>query len=242
MTFKDDNLPTWLIMNGWREILARVFAGLETKLNVSPDWLVNPATNRHLKLDLLYPDINVAVRFEGADVKQRRRRLSLEEEQQQQTRDYARIEVCRAHNIDLIQIELSAANPQVVFQNIDMALSRAAQRIKSPDLLQKIRGARATAATLSRQAATYSSFKLYADLWQDRQYQVTSSAPVTTPTRSTTHFTPGMEVEHTTFGPGIILSTTPSGDDTLVTVDFITAGQKTLAASLVGDKLRPRKF
>jgi hypothetical protein len=49
-----------------------------------------------------------------------------------------------------------------------------------------------------------------------------------------------MEVEHTAFGPGVVIAATPSDDDTLVTVDFITAGQKTLMASLVADKLRPR--
>jgi hypothetical protein len=49
-----------------------------------------------------------------------------------------------------------------------------------------------------------------------------------------------MEVEHPRFGPGIILSTTPSDGDILITVDFITAGRKILAASLVGDKLLPR--
>jgi hypothetical protein len=49
-----------------------------------------------------------------------------------------------------------------------------------------------------------------------------------------------MEVEHTSYGPGFVVAATPSDDDTLVTVDFITAGQKTFAASLVADKLRPR--
>ena len=86
-----------------------------------------------------------------------------------------------------------------------------------------------------------SDLKLYADLWDDRQYRLveqpihpqTSLAPAIT-------YTKGMEVEHTTFGPGVVIDTTPSNGDTLVTVDFITAGQKILAASLVGDKLLPR--
>jgi hypothetical protein len=49
-----------------------------------------------------------------------------------------------------------------------------------------------------------------------------------------------MEVEHTSYGPGFVVAATPNDGDTLVTVDFITAGQKTFAASLVADKLRPR--
>lgn len=239
MSIQNDNIPIWLIQNGWREILARIFSGFEPKLNVSPEWLINPATKRHLKLDLLYLDIGVAVRFEGAEVKQRRRRASLEEEEQQQTRDYARVEVCRAHGIDLIVVDLAAEQPKITFQEIDMALSRAKQRLQDPALLQKITQARAAAANLSRQAATYGSFKLYADLWQDRQYQATPAKSAASPPPNTA-FMPGMEVEHSAFGPGVIIAATPSGSDTLLTVDFITAGQKTLAASLVRDQLRVR--
>lgn len=235
-----DNLPTWQITNGWREIFARIFADMETKLNVSPEWLVNPATKRHLKLDLLYPAIGVAVRFEGAEVTQRRRRLSLEEEAQQRVRDDARVEVCRAHGIDLVLVDLSLETPKPIFQAIDMMLSRAGQRAKSAELLSKISQARTIAASLARQAPDYKNFKLYADLWQDRQYQVVTSSPTATPAQRAVSFSIGMEVEHTTFGPGVVVAATPSDDDTLVTVDFITAGQKTFAASLVADKLHPR--
>jgi hypothetical protein len=240
MIAQQDNLPTWQITNGWREILARIFAGLETKLNISPEWLVNPATNRRLKLDLLHPAIGVAVRFEGAEVKQRRRRLSLEEEAQQRVRDDARVEVCRAHGIDLILVDLSLETPKPIFRDIDMMLSRAGHRAQSVELSSIISRARATAASLARQAPDYHKFKLYADLWQDRQYQVITPSPGTAPAQRAVSFTVGMEVEHTAFGPGVVIAATPSDDDTLVTVDFITAGQKTLMASLVADKLRPR--
>jgi hypothetical protein len=239
MTMQTDSLPTWQITNGWREIFARTFADFETKLNVSPEWLVNPATKRHLKLDLLYPEIGVAVRFEGAEVKQRRR-LSLEEEAQQRIRDDARVEVCRAHGIELILVDLSTETPKPIFQDIDLALSRASQRLKTPELLSKISRARATAAQLARKLQSYREFKLYADLWQDRQYQPVLPTPATTPAKSAASFTVGMEVEHTTYGPGFVVAAAPSGDDTLVTIDFITAGQRTFAASLVADKVRPR--
>jgi hypothetical protein len=242
MAIQSDNIPTWQITNGWREIFARVFAEFETKLNVSPEWLVNPATNRRLKLDLLYPQIGVAVRFEGAEVKQRRRRLSLEEEAQQRVRDDARVQVCQAHGIDLILVDLSLETPRPIFQDIDQKLSRASQRVKGAELRSKISQARAAAAALARQAQSYSNFKLYADLWEDRHYQVvapvsTSAAPQV---KRAVSFSVGMEVEHSSYGPGFVVAATPSDGDTLVTVDFITAGQKTFAASLVADKLRPR--
>lgn len=240
MTIDNDNVPTWLIINGWREIFARIFAEVETKINVSPEWLVNPATRRRLKLDMLYPEMGMAVRFEGAEVKQRRRRPSLEEEAQQRTRDHARVELCRAHEIDLILVDLTVDSPKTIFQEIDMRLSRAGQRVKATDLLPKISQARAIASALARQVQSYGNFKLYADLWEDRQYQMTVPTPAPTPANGSISFTIGMEVEHITFGPGVVIATTPSGNDTLVTVDFITAGQKTLAASLVADKLHPR--
>jgi hypothetical protein len=239
MAMQTASLPTWQITNGWREIFARIFADFEPKLNVSPEWLVNPATNRHLKLDLLYSEIGVAVRFEGAEVKQRRR-LSLEEEAQQRVRNDARVEVCRAHGIELILVELGVETPKPIFQAIDLALSRAGQRVKSAELLPKISQARATAAGLARKVQSYREYKLYADLWQDRQYQTVLPTPAATPTKSTASFTVGMEVEHTTYGPGFVVAAAPSGDDTLVTIDFITAGQRTFAASLVADKVRPR--
>lgn len=242
MAIQSDNLPTWQITNGWREIFARVFTEFETKLNVSPEWLVNPATNRRLKLDLLYPQIGVAVRFEGAEIKQRRRRLSLEEEAQQRVRDDARVEVCQAHGIDLILVDLSLETPKPIFQDIDQKLSRASQRIKAAELRSKISQARAAATALARQAQSYSNFKLYADLWEDRQYQVVApvSAPAAPQAKQPVSFRVGMEVEHTSYGPGFVVAATPSDGDTLVTVDFITAGQKTFAASLVTDKLRLR--
>jgi hypothetical protein len=240
MAIQNNSLPTWQITNGWREIFARIFAGLETKLNVSPEWLVNPATNRRLKLDLLYPEIGVAVRFEGVEAKQRRR-PSLEEEAQQRVRDDARVAVCRVHGIDLIVVDLSLESPKPIFQEIDMMLSRAGQRLKSADLLSKLSQARATAAALARQAPSYSNFKLYADLWEDRQYQVITPTPNAVPIKEAVAFAVGMEVEHTSYGPGFVVATAPSDGDTLVTVDFITAGQKTFAASLVADKLRPRQ-
>ena len=55
------------LINGWREVLARIFDGFETEYGVTPEWLVNPDTNRRLKLDCLFPDVGVAVRFVGLE-------------------------------------------------------------------------------------------------------------------------------------------------------------------------------
>lgn len=234
------DLPVWLKTNAWREIFARIFEGLDTKFNVSPEWLINPATNRRLKLDLLYPQIGLAVRFEGLQGKNRRQRPSLEEEIQQQTRDNARVEMCAAHGIELIAIDAAGENVKKVFQEIDLRLSRTGRQANNAGLGHRLRQARTTAASIARNIKSDDDLKLYADLWEDRQYQLAEPETVTAPARATVAFTTGMEVEHPSFGPGVVLAVDPSDNDTLVTVDFITAGQKTLVASLVAGKLLPR--
>ncbi|MCB9107006.1 MAG: hypothetical protein H6633_22575 [Anaerolineales bacterium] len=234
------NLPDWMETNAWREILARIFAGVEAQLNITPEWLINPTTNRRLKLDILYPDLGVAIRFEGLRGKQQRRRLSLEEEDQLRTRQDARVEICQQHGIQLVVIESGLAKPGDVFRQIDTAFSRAGQVMSDAGISQKLKTCRTTASSLSRKINRPADLKVYADLWHDRQYQVPEPSHEPPVNSETITFAEGMEVEHERFGPGIVLSITPAEGDTFVTVDFITAGQKTLAASLVGDKMTPK--
>ncbi|MCB0163056.1 MAG: hypothetical protein KDI79_02445 [Anaerolineae bacterium] len=234
------NLPDWMETNAWREILARIFAGVEAQLNITPEWLINPTTNRRLKLDLMYPELGVAVRFEGLKGKNQRRRLSLEEEDQLRTRQDARVEICQQHGIQLVVIESGLNKPGDVFRQIDTALSRAGQAGYDVKSNQKLKACRTTASTLSRKIHTSADLKVYADLWHDRQYQVPEPSRESPAYGETVTFAEGMEVEHEKFGPGIVLAVSPAEGDTFVTVDFITAGQKTLAASLVGDKMLPK--
>jgi hypothetical protein len=237
---KDLNLPIWAVTNAWREIFTRIFEGEKTEFNISPEWLVNPATHRRLKLDMLYPNIGVAVRFEGLQGKQRRQRPTMEEEAQQRVRDQARAEVCQAHGIQLVEVYLTSDRPEATFRQLDEALSRATQQARAEKQRQQIKTIRIAANTLARKIGSPADLALYADLWEDRQYQDHTPAQETPVKAPSVTYKEGMEVEHTVFGPGVVLGTTPSNGDILVTVDFITAGKKTLAASLVGDKLMPR--
>lgn len=240
MNRNNKNLPSWLEINAWREILARVFEGVDAQFNVTPEWLVNPATNRRLKLDTFYSYLGVAVRFEGVRAKQQRRRLSLEEEDQLRIRQDARVEVCQEHGIQLIVIDTPTNNPQDTFLRIDTALSRANQALVDDQLRSKLKTCRATASSLSRKITKPANLKLYAELWQDRLYQVPEPSHDAKLSSEPIDFVAGMEVEHKKFGPGVVLSVTPDNDDTFVTIDFITSGQKTLAASLIGDKIVPK--
>ena len=61
----------YLNMNAWQEIQARVFEGFTVQSNVSPNWLINPATRRKLKLDQYYPEAAIALRNVGLTAKGR---------------------------------------------------------------------------------------------------------------------------------------------------------------------------
>lgn len=233
-------LSDWRIANGWREVFARVFEDFEAQYNVTPDWLINPATSRRLKLDILYPQLNIAVRFEGLHGKQRRR-PSLEEEDQQRVRFDARVTECLKHGIQLVVVDLINGKPRRVLQQIDRVLSESASTTIDEDLRQNIRKARRATGEFLLKISVTDNLVLYADLWQDRQYRLAEPESTYTARPSSIEFTPGMAVEHTNFGPGTIIKTSPSNGDTFITVDFVTAGQKTFAASLVAGKLRPRQ-
>src|SRR5512137_1808130 len=92
------------LINGWREVLARIFDGFETEYGVAPEWLVNPDTNRRLKLDCLFPDVGVAVRFVGLEGNTKRRKSDQEVEDEAE-RERTRADVCRAHGVVLITID-----------------------------------------------------------------------------------------------------------------------------------------
>ena len=83
---------------GWREILARVMDGFQCQEDVSPAWLVNPATNRPLKLNQLYPQVGLAIRFVGLTAKGQPRQ-SDDEAQTEAERDEIRAELCRQNEV-----------------------------------------------------------------------------------------------------------------------------------------------
>lgn len=233
-------IPVWQRTNGWREIFTRIFEPWAVQVSVYPEWLVNPQTNRRLKLDFLCHEIRLAIRLEGVEgsrKSQRPRRLSLEEEEQKQSRDDARVVVCRQHGIELLVIDVTQDSIRPIFRELDVKFSQIKRQVDDETVLTEINQSRAKASELARRVKNVEGLKLFADLWSDRQYDVPTSeqsAPAQTVT-----FTVGMDVEHAVFGLGTITEAVPSGNDTILTVDFLDVGPKTLAASLVADKLTP---
>lgn len=238
---------TWINTNGWHEVLARVFDDFTAHYDVSPEWLINPETNRRLKLDVLYPDVGVAIRLQGLQGRGRRQRPSLEEEHQQNVRDTARADLCEAHGISLVNVNVMSGEPKAILRELSMALSNASRRLAKSDLPQAEKGtlieqvsqARSRLSDITRRLRRPEDLKLYAELWQDRQYLEAPEPEAYSANSPSRTYMPGMEVCHTVFGDGVVQSVQPDGNESLVTVRFGDGSQKTFAASLVSDKLMP---
>lgn len=235
------------LVNGWRELLARIFDGFSVEYGVTPTWLVNPDTGRRLKLDYLFPEIGVAVRFVGLDGSTRRRRKSDEEVMAEADREAARAAVCQAHGVTLISIDPDG-EPREAMRELELGLARAATQLArrpiAPAEKQKLTAllgrARRQAGELSVRLINPDSLLSYAESWWDRQARLSAAVAPPIPRGPIRRYRVGMAVHHQKFGPGRVMAVEPAGDDVQVTVDFVMAGVRTFAASLVGDKLLPQ--
>ncbi len=108
----------------WREVLERIFAGFVRQCDVSPDWLINPSTRRRLKLDILYPEIGIAIRFVGLQGN-RRGAISDWEVAEQEQREDVREELCRQQGIVLVAIPVISDRPGDVLRTLSDAIGRA---------------------------------------------------------------------------------------------------------------------
>ena len=234
------------LVNGWREVLTRIFAGFDVDVNVIPDWLINPDTGRRLKLDCLYPQVGVAVRFVGLEGTGRKHRKSDEEVAEENAREDARAAVCRDHGVVLISINPDD-EPRQGLRNLEMGLARAASQLaRSPapqdykqQFMPMLSQARARAGEFTNRLTTPEKLNLYAEMWWDRQAALAAQAPVQAPSAPQRDYEIGMDVEHTRFGYGRVVAVEPESSDVKVTVEFTDTSVRSFYASLVGDKLLP---
>jgi hypothetical protein len=236
------------LVNGWREVLARIFDGFETEYGVSPEWLVNPDTNRRLKLDCLFPDVGVAVRFIGLEGSTKRRK-SDEEVLAEAEREHSRADVCRAHGVVLISIDPDG-EPRVALRSLEMGLARAAAQLAQntavphatkQKLMPQLSLARRRAGEFTAKLNPPEKLSIYAEMWWDRQASLSASTAATKkPAANSQAYRVGMEVVHERFGPGRITEIAPDGKDLAITVDFPESGVRTFYASLVEGKLTPQ--
>lgn len=234
------------LVNGWREVLARIFDGFDAELNITPDWLINPETNRRLKLDYLYRDINVAVRFVGLEGAGPKRRKSDEEVEQEQEREDAREAVCRQHGVVLVSIDADD-EPNRALRRIEMALSRATAQLaqnsaiphaRKQALMPILSQARRRAGEFTTKLTMPERLGIYAEMWYERQANLASQAPAGKKSAGPPPaFRQGMDVYHQRFGAGQITDITAEGQDMNITVNFMDGSTRTFLASLVSDKL-----
>ena len=243
----------YLGMNAWREILARVFEGFSEQPNVSPEWLVNPATRRRLKLDVYYPEADFAVRFVGLTAKGQRRQSDGEALESQQ-RDQTRVELCRLNGVQLALIDING-EPVKQMDGLLRVITRASRVLGDSDLPAKTRNARRSAlldahvrAEALRGLIRKQPEQMMANLaeaWRDREANLAgdgSPAEAGAPAGAAASvaladLAAGQRVRHTRFGDGVITDIESNGDDPTIAILFDAATERTFLASLVQDKL-----
>lgn len=238
-------------INGWREMLARILKEFPPQENVSPEWLVNPATKRRLKLDLYYPEANLAFRFIGLTAKGQGRQSDwevMEEEQRDQTRQ----ELCRQKGVNLLLID-PAEDPVKQIDHLIRLLSRANRLMAQSDrpvaeklLWQPRLSSAVSQAEELRTRVARNPEQMMANLaesWRDRDLNggaalppeplpIPADAVAALPLLSV-----GERVQHVKFGAGVVTALSGSGVDTTITILFDGEQERTFLAALVADKL-----
>ncbi len=245
----------YLSVNAWREVFARVFDDPEAQSNVSPEWLINPATRRRLKLDYLCPSIGVAVRFSGLTSKGRGRRSDWELEEEDQ-RDQIRAELCRRNGIQLAVID-PFDEPVKQMDRFLTVLSRANRLTALDDRAIQEKSASMDALAAALQRANQLRISLsrnpeqtvgtLAEAWRDREaniaatLQKAATAQTLKPTRAQQHtlaqLAGGQRIVHTHFGEGVITEVSGEGAEKRIKILFDADQERTFLASLLADKL-----
>ena len=241
----------YLVMNAWREILARTFEGFNEQDNVSPAWLINPATKRKLKLDKLYPDAGIAVRFIGLTAKGQGRQSDWEAQESEQ-RDQTRAELCRLNGVQLITLDLND-DPVKQFDHLLTISSRASRLLAQSD-----RPARQKQQWMPILSAAYDRanrlrglltknpeqmMAVWSESWRDRELGLTaapslgslaqkSGKPAIMPT-----YQAGQRVRHERYGEGVITGVVATTGEITLTILFDAAQERSFLAALVQDKL-----
>jgi hypothetical protein len=169
-------LSSALNIMGWREILARTMHGFAVEIDVSPAWLVNPATNRRLKLDLLYPEVGLAVRFVGLTAKGQPKQSDWELQEETQ-RDQTREDLCRQHGVELFLLDPDYPHPGEQLQRLRAILSRLSRTLAQGDrpnrdkqaLMPRLAEARSRLDDIARRVKSPDNLALFAELWRDRE-------------------------------------------------------------------------
>lgn len=239
----------YIEMNAWREILARIFEGFTEQDNVSPKWLVNPATKRRLKLDKFYPEAGVAFRFIGLTAKGQGRQSDWEV-LETENRDQTRQELCRVNGVQLVLIN-PADDPLKQMDQLSLLLARASRFLAQSERPMKEKQRWMPALSEARERASKVRTMLgkntdqmmanLAESWRDREAGLVAALstpaekPKQKPRRKRINFAVGQRVQHERFGEGVITKL----ENESISVLFDAQQERTFAIELVWDKLAP---
>jgi peptide/nickel transport system permease protein len=127
----------------WPEIIDRIFEGFLTVEDATPDWLEVPGMALQLGVDILYPELGIAIYFKLPGNAHQQRNSALEG---------VRADLCRKANIALIVVGGESEARRRTLAEIHAALSASARRVAQQrgarqaklDLLPRIAAAKAT--------------------------------------------------------------------------------------------------
>lgn len=240
-------MQTYILMSAWSELLARIFDGFTEQNNVSPAWLINPSTNRKLKLDKVYPDVAIAVRFVGLTAKGQGRQSDLEMLENEE-RERARAELCRAHGIHLATVDI---NEEMVKQidSLISVMARASRAFAASDRpahekaiwMPALASARTRAEQLRSRVARdpEQMVENLAAGWRDREATLALQLSAPTPTGAAVAIvlSPGQRVRHVRFGEGVVTRIEGNGPEAMIAILFDAAQERTFRADLLADKV-----
>jgi hypothetical protein len=230
--------------NAWLEIVERVLGGFHAVENATPDWLVDSETGRRFKVDKLYPELGLAIRFRGSLGVPGGIPLDEIELMEVAARDEMRAHLCRQVGVALVMIDANNDAPAKALVEICTALSAAARRIAQRrvaqeaklNLLPRIASAKTACQRILSAVLLPDDLFSFAQAWEDRQFeQKDGGLPV--------NYQPGMAVRHFEYGKGLVLRVVPGGgkDDTEIVVQFSDGSVRTFLPAQAGRELRVTK-
>ncbi len=233
-----------IAMRAWEEILTESLGKFEMEKDARPEWMVNPATGRRLKLDRYYPSLGLAIRFVGLTAKGHR--IGVWEEKEIEERESIRKELCNRNGVRLVLIAPTGDHQDREISKLCQALNQITRKLstrKNPP--RKILSALAESKSICRSIATKAKEEEFifalAERHRDREINKVAAlsrkdAGKKASRTGKIRLRPGTRVRHETFGRGIVDSLEPDGEDTKITIRF-GENSRTFLLSLVSPKL-----
>ncbi len=172
--------------NAWLEIMEQILGEFQVTNNVTSDWLVDGEAGRRLKVDRLYPELGLAIRFKGSLSVARSARLDEIDLMEEAARDEIRARLCRQAGIALLVIDAESDTPGGTLAEIRTALNAAARRIAQRwvaqearlSLFPRIASAKVTCQRILSVVSSLEDLLPFAEAWEGRPFaQKNDGAP-----------------------------------------------------------------